>query len=148
MICCDTCEDWFHGKCVGITKSLGEQMEARGIEWNCPPCKKKKTEETRKKIEEDKKLEEEKKKKPINNKMTTLKKVDSKPIRIQSQSQQDCAQCNKVIDGVAVGLFCSEKCLDKHIEDSVAAIKACCASESPDIILCDKKNSRIIAGML
>jgi hypothetical protein len=23
MICCDLCEDWFHGKCVGITKSMG-----------------------------------------------------------------------------------------------------------------------------
>ena len=24
MICCDSCEDWFHGKCVGITKSIGK----------------------------------------------------------------------------------------------------------------------------
>lgn len=66
MICCDTCEDWFHGKCVGITKTLGEQMEARGVEWNCPPCKKKKSEESRKKFDDDKtnkKFEEEKKKK-------------------------------------------------------------------------------------
>jgi hypothetical protein len=23
MICCDSCEDWFHGKCVGVTKSMG-----------------------------------------------------------------------------------------------------------------------------
>lgn len=23
MICCDQCEDWFHGKCVGVTKALG-----------------------------------------------------------------------------------------------------------------------------
>lgn len=23
MICCDTCEDWFHGKCVGISKAQG-----------------------------------------------------------------------------------------------------------------------------
>lgn len=23
MICCDLCEDWFHGKCVGVTKSMG-----------------------------------------------------------------------------------------------------------------------------
>ena len=23
MICCDSCEDWFHGKCVGVTKSIG-----------------------------------------------------------------------------------------------------------------------------
>ena len=24
MICCDRCEDWFHGSCVGITKAIGE----------------------------------------------------------------------------------------------------------------------------
>ena len=27
MICCDTCLDWFHGKCVGITKQKGKEME-------------------------------------------------------------------------------------------------------------------------
>lgn len=24
MICCDRCEDWFHGTCVGVTKAIGE----------------------------------------------------------------------------------------------------------------------------
>ena len=24
MISCDTCLDWFHGKCVGITKAMGK----------------------------------------------------------------------------------------------------------------------------
>lgn len=38
MICCDTCEDWFHGKCVNITKAMGQQMEAAGKEWTCPNC--------------------------------------------------------------------------------------------------------------
>lgn len=148
MICCDSCEDWFHGKCVGITKSLGEQMEARGVEWNCPPCKKKKTEGTRKKSEDDKmnkKLEDEKKKRPSSK--TPVKKTESKPIKIQLKSQQDCIQCNKVIEDVAMGLFCDENCLEKYIDDSVTTIKACCASETPDIILCDKKNSRLITGM-
>lgn len=149
MICCDTCEDWFHGKCVGITKALGEQMEARGVEWNCPPCRKKKTEEARKKLEDDKtnkKLEEEKKKRPTS-KTSPLKKTDSKITKIQPQSQQNCVQCKKVIDGVTVSLFCDDICLDKHIEESVTAIKACCTSESPEFILCDKKNSRLITGM-
>lgn len=41
MICCDKCEDWFHGKCVGITKQMGTEMEERGIEWVCPNCLKK-----------------------------------------------------------------------------------------------------------
>ncbi|CAG9824961.1 unnamed protein product [Phaedon cochleariae] len=39
MICCDTCEEWYHGKCVNITKSMGQQMEAEGKEWICLFCK-------------------------------------------------------------------------------------------------------------
>lgn len=45
MICCDLCEDWYHGKCVNITKAMGQQMEDTGIEWTCPNCIKKKHEE-------------------------------------------------------------------------------------------------------
>ncbi|XP_069159094.1 PHD finger protein 3 isoform X1 [Procambarus clarkii] len=40
MICCDKCEDWFHGSCVGVTKAIGQQMEEDGQEWVCPKCKK------------------------------------------------------------------------------------------------------------
>lgn len=145
MICCDTCEDWFHGKCVGITKALGEQMESRGVEWNCPPCRKKKTEETRKKAEGEKinkKLEEDKKKKP------SLKASNTKiSPKATKQSKQNCVQCKKITEGAGMGLFCDEACLDKHIEDSVTAIKECCTPESADIILLDKKNSRLISGM-
>lgn len=41
MICCDKCEEWFHGKCVSITKAMGQQMEEKGVEWTCPNCIKK-----------------------------------------------------------------------------------------------------------
>ncbi|XP_055387754.1 uncharacterized protein LOC129616242 [Condylostylus longicornis] len=39
MICCDSCEDWFHGTCVGVTKNMGKEMELKKIEWTCPNCK-------------------------------------------------------------------------------------------------------------
>ena len=39
MIACDQCLDWYHGKCVGITKKMGKDMEAVGNEWRCPKCK-------------------------------------------------------------------------------------------------------------
>uniref|UniRef100_A0A8D8FKD7 Death-inducer obliterator 1 n=1 Tax=Culex pipiens TaxID=7175 RepID=A0A8D8FKD7_CULPI len=50
MICCDVCEDWFHGKCVNITKAMGQQMEADGIEWTCPNCLRKKQEKQQPKM--------------------------------------------------------------------------------------------------
>lgn len=146
MICCDTCEEWFHGKCVGITKVLGQQMEARGVEWNCPPCRKKKTEEARKKSEEakSKNLDEERKRVGLK---SPVKKTDSKTTKTSPQPTLNCIQCKKALGNNAMGIFCSDKCLEKHIEDSVTAIKACCTSESLDIILFDKKNSKLITGL-
>ncbi len=38
MICCDVCEDWFHGNCVGITVGQGKKMEREGREYVCPVC--------------------------------------------------------------------------------------------------------------
>lgn len=52
MICCDVCEDWFHGKCVNITKAMGQQMEADGIDWTCPVCLKKKLDKQQPKMTE------------------------------------------------------------------------------------------------
>ncbi|XP_058838198.1 death-inducer obliterator 1-like [Topomyia yanbarensis] len=52
MICCDECEDWFHGKCVNITKAMGQQMEEDGIEWTCPNCLRKKQDKQQPKMTE------------------------------------------------------------------------------------------------
>lgn len=48
MICCDHCEEWFHGICVGITMAQGRQMERNGQEYTCPKCRAKIEEETKK----------------------------------------------------------------------------------------------------
>ncbi|XP_067615651.1 uncharacterized protein pps isoform X2 [Eurosta solidaginis] len=50
MICCDVCEDWFHGTCVSITKAMGIEMEQKGIDWTCPKCIKLQEEKTQRKI--------------------------------------------------------------------------------------------------
>uniref|UniRef100_A0A3Q0QPE3 Death inducer-obliterator 1 n=1 Tax=Amphilophus citrinellus TaxID=61819 RepID=A0A3Q0QPE3_AMPCI len=38
MICCDICQEWFHGECVGVSETQGRQMEKKGQEYICPPC--------------------------------------------------------------------------------------------------------------
>ncbi|EQL01148.1 Set1 complex component spp1 [Ophiocordyceps sinensis CO18] len=37
MICCETCEDWFHGECININKDVGEAQIERFV---CPLCTK------------------------------------------------------------------------------------------------------------
>ena len=41
MICCDICEDWYHGDCVGVTQADGKELEKKSEEWMCPKCKSK-----------------------------------------------------------------------------------------------------------
>lgn len=33
-ICCDRCQDWFHGRCVGIMQSEADHID----EYICPNC--------------------------------------------------------------------------------------------------------------
>ncbi|KAI9172330.1 Set1 complex component spp1 [Paramyrothecium foliicola] len=35
MICCETCEDWFHGACIDLDKSIGESLIEKFV---CPNC--------------------------------------------------------------------------------------------------------------
>ncbi|KAJ1547345.1 CXXC-type zinc finger protein 1, partial [Cladochytrium tenue] len=34
MINCDSCKDWYHGRCIGITKKVGESLRS----WECALC--------------------------------------------------------------------------------------------------------------
>ena len=34
MIQCDRCEDWFHGRCVGVTVEEAQRLDG----YVCPPC--------------------------------------------------------------------------------------------------------------
>ena len=73
--------DWFHGKCVGITKKIAVEMEAAKNEWMCPQCKKSACETEQKlTVEDEPKQEEQKKpaKKKAAKKKTPLRKQTSK----------------------------------------------------------------------
>ncbi|VDP19172.1 unnamed protein product [Schistosoma margrebowiei] len=39
MICCDLCDEWYHGDCVGIKPEEGKCMEKNEIEFVCDSCK-------------------------------------------------------------------------------------------------------------
>ena len=85
MICCDSCLDWYHGKCVGITKKMGKEMEEVGNEWRCPTCRKKEkleaaSEKTKNELEQklEAKLQKENEKQLQQEKKQALKKSGAK----------------------------------------------------------------------
>ncbi|KAI3357554.1 hypothetical protein L3Q82_015971, partial [Scortum barcoo] len=59
MICCDSCQDWFHGNCVGISQTQGRQMERKGQEYICPRCTAKKQSQLQSEPEPEPELEPE-----------------------------------------------------------------------------------------
>ncbi len=38
MICCDVCEEWYHGECVGVSVKRGRQMTINKELYTCPEC--------------------------------------------------------------------------------------------------------------
>ena len=39
MICCDQCNEWFHGSCVKVSAAQGKMLSKSGVEYVCPKCK-------------------------------------------------------------------------------------------------------------
>ncbi|XP_026319700.1 death-inducer obliterator 1 isoform X3 [Hyposmocoma kahamanoa] len=109
MICCDGCEDWFHGKCVNITKAMGQQMEERGIEWRCPNCikKAKPTPKSATKVTSmQKKIE-------LNDSLTATQS----PLPRDIGSKTVCIVCKR--PARASSIYCSDSCILKHAQDSL-----------------------------
>uniref|UniRef100_A0A182T981 PHD-type domain-containing protein n=1 Tax=Anopheles maculatus TaxID=74869 RepID=A0A182T981_9DIPT len=104
MICCDSCEDWFHGKCVNITKAMGQQMEADGIEWTCPNCLKKK--QDRQHV------------------ATTPSTASPSAVDVAS-----CVVCKK--QAKPSSIYCSDDCIRKHASNTVANALPASKAENP-----------------
>lgn len=116
MICCDKCEDWFHGKCVNVTKAMGKEIELMHKEWRCPNCKA--TEGpggggSGKKIGL--------KKKPLNQQKLTKFFAKSQKESTDEDIASMCIGCKEKCprDG---SIYCSDECIQnqatKHVEET------------------------------
>ncbi|XP_050681250.1 death-inducer obliterator 1 isoform X1 [Leptidea sinapis] len=148
MICCDGCEDWFHGKCVNITKAMGQQMEEQGVEWRCPNC-----------------IKNSKQSSKSANKASILQKAVESHVESQQQvavvkelgSKPCCIVCKK--SARASSIYCSDSCILKHAQDSLSAPTATptAKTDSPAnknvdkvpesrVIVYERKTGRLLAG--
>ncbi|XP_038208455.1 death-inducer obliterator 1 [Zerene cesonia] len=140
MICCDGCEDWFHGKCVNITKAMGQQMEEQGIEWRCPNC-----------------IRNSKPSPKTPAKATPVQKqVENTPqaTLAKEAGKSNCIVCKK--PARASSIYCSDSCILKHAQDSLGVQSATKSniisgksaekvSESR-VIVYERKSGRLLAG--
>ncbi|XP_033727840.1 uncharacterized protein LOC117317151 isoform X2 [Pecten maximus] len=92
MICCDKCENWYHGSCVNMTKARNKEMEQNGEEYICPVCTgeykgpKLIAREPEKKSSESKKILTPKSKEEGIKKETTLPRIPKKEKKLESSS--------------------------------------------------------------
>ncbi|KFB50296.1 AGAP004866-PA-like protein [Anopheles sinensis] len=119
MICCDSCEDWFHGKCVNITKAMGQQMEQDGIEWTCPNCLKKKQDRQQPKMTEflvSNTDASKAGKAPVIAKPAQATKAALTPT---TEKEASCVVCSKPAKPSSI--YCSDDCIRKHASSTVAS---------------------------
>ncbi|XP_013399494.1 death-inducer obliterator 1-like, partial [Lingula anatina] len=96
MICCDRCEDWFHGSCVGITKARGKVMEENEEEWICPVCKDKEKKEAKENKKSDRETSPDKKKRDAEDKKKSTKESDSESEKAKSSTSKSASRESSV----------------------------------------------------
>jgi PHD-finger len=102
MISCDKCEDWFHGKCVNVTKAMGKEYELMGKEWRCPNCKA----DPGKKVDTNKK--------PLNQqKLTKFFAKSQKESTDEDVAKTMCVVCQSKAARDA-SIYCSDECIQNH----------------------------------
>ncbi|XP_063913585.1 death-inducer obliterator 1-like isoform X1 [Zophobas morio] len=106
MICCDTCEEWYHGKCVNITKAMGQQMESEGREWICLFCKDPMLRRPQAAAKRIRKASRNSRQSSDSN--SSLKLVEVKPNTVP------CVVCQKPSRNNSI--FCSEACILTHAQ--------------------------------
>lgn len=98
MICCDKCEEWYHGKCVNVSKAMGKVIEQENKKWYCPTCK-----NGGSPMQGDKK--------PMN--QLKLTKFFMKNSSKSNQSSVMCVVCKKKPTRES-SIYCSDECIQNH----------------------------------
>ncbi|XP_063978171.1 uncharacterized protein Pps isoform X2 [Diachasmimorpha longicaudata] len=152
MICCDVCEDWFHGKCVHVSTAMGQQMEEQGIEWVCPNCSKKKGDEPSRsqKIGKIPKPEVLSPKTPIETpeKLVKPEVVRAPPV---AGGVTQCVVCKKEARNSSI--YCSDVCILAHAQEALTKDKIQLTTKTPKdgvkesrVIVFERKTGKLLTG--
>ncbi|QQP58108.1 AGAP004866PAlike, partial [Caligus rogercresseyi] len=148
MICCDSCMDWFHGKCVGITKKMGKDMEEASRVWKCPKCTDPPVSST---TVPPQKPTSTTTLTPPPKKQTTPKgkKEEAKRKSYLSQKKylRTCYVCEKLPR--LNSIFCSDDCISKHAQKAKALLQKNRPKASPDkiqVLVMEPKTNTMLNG--
>lgn len=94
MICCDKCEEWFHGKCVGITRGMGRELELKKLEWICPKCVRQEYADTQEPFIHLQDIESPEKPNPAAEEKTAIVKPVEKPVNPRNAEHAKTAKEN------------------------------------------------------
>ncbi|BFZ11396.1 hypothetical protein BsWGS_14435 [Bradybaena similaris] len=101
MICCDKCEEWFHGSCVGVSRTRGKEMEDNEEEYICPFCSK---------GDPDSSME----------KRTLSSKS---PEQVKSKLLQKCVRRKCSNTPRPGSVYCSNECVMSHAQEALKTIR-------------------------
>ena len=135
MICCDSCLDWFHGKCMGITKAQGNELEAAGKEWRCPKCTEEKSKPAGEKSPVDDLLDESLLDDEIfrhRDKEQSKTNLADKSLKRRKSSANDTEEAPKKRSGPSChvcpnparsdSIYCGEACISSHATQALSVL--------------------------
>ncbi|XP_022704329.1 death-inducer obliterator 1-like isoform X2 [Varroa jacobsoni] len=136
MIACDECENWFHGRCVGVSKAEGARMEKTGHEWFCSNCRKKRNGQSGASSATGSRISSNSGSRstgaglgpcgaelsvPLIDNLSPHPLVSSAMVGNYTVLGQ-CASCKKVVPGEPTHRFCNVECTSRHVNKYLPAI--------------------------
>ncbi|CAF0765224.1 unnamed protein product [Adineta steineri] len=159
MLRCDSCANWYHGDCIGITKEQAKILEMHTDQFICPLCQDvshstvKSTDKSilTKRKHSHRKSSKTKEKRVLHN---GLKKKLKRNSSFQQDSfikiQTNCIVKNCNNQSKSDWMYCSSDCIRRHINDTLQSIqrsKGVDNEEIPsreDILLYECKTNKIL----
>lgn len=128
MICCDKCEEWFHGTCVNVTKSMGKEIEKQAKKWHCPNCRTNAGGSVVIKKDSNKKTLTQQKLTKFFNKHQKESTDEDIPKTLNTM----CVMCHQK-PARTDSIYCSEDCIrnhaSKHLDDNIQQLHKTSASK-------------------